>query len=618
MNHGMAPDTPVDISPEQVREQLNRLIQAPSLVQSAQLCRFLRHVVERKLAGDIESLKENMLGIEVFDRGGQFDARKDSVVRVEARRLRSKLEEYYATVGVEDPVVIRMPKGGYIPEFEARAGAIPDAPEVKPRPGWPIRVGLAAIVSLIAGATYWILARPSGIAPTNVAIAVLPFANTTGDPEADYYADGLTEELIDSLGRNSGLRVVARSSVFQYKGGKLDPREIGRRLGADVLVEGSFRKQGPKVRISTQLIDARTGFESWSQTVERDSSLATEVQQEIAAAIAAKLKARPAADAAKHSTENAEAWELYRKGRFYWNQRTPASTRSAIASFRAALDKDPGYALAWAGLADAYSVLGFMEGVPTETRQQAAQAAARAVQLDDSLAETHVAKATAQALYEWDWAGAEKSYRRAIALDPNSSLALYGLSKLLASERRFDEAIPAVRKALELDPLSPIIATSVGWELSAARRYPEADAAFTAAMALNPNFTWMHLFRAWSYEARGNFTAAIADLKLAVDLGDSGGMATAELAYALARNGRNNEAGDLLSRIQATSRQRFVSGFVFARAYEGLGRRNDATAALEQAADEHSPMIVFIGAEPIFDPMRSDPRFQALIKRLRF
>ena len=510
-----------------------------------------------------------------------------------------------------------MPKGGYVPFFELRTagvGAEIDAPVSAPgdrtRRNAAMIAGIVVLTVAVAGLYWFRAARPS----PKLAVAVLPFSNAGADPATEYYADGLTEELIDSIGRTGGLRLVARSSVFQYKGRDLDPKEIGRRLKADILVEGSFRKQGQRIRVSTQLIDVNTGYETWSETLERDWSQMPSLQQEVSRAIAERLRVRPAINRAHGYTTNVEAYDLYLQGRFQWNRRTQSSIRAAIASFRGAIDKDPNYALAWAGLADAYSVLGFMEGVPAETHRSADEAAEHAVRLDDALAEAHSAQGTVQALYDWDWPGAERSFRRALELDQNSSLAHYGLSKVLASEGRFDPGIAEAKRALELDPLSMIIASSLGWELAAARRYPEADAAFQAALDQDPVFSWTYLFRAWSREVRGDFDGAIADLRKAVDLGESGGMAAGDLAYSLARAKRTQEASALLQQLQREAKTRFVSGFVLSRAYDGLGRREEAMRALIQAADERSPMIVFIKAEPLFDPLRNDARFQSLVR----
>jgi tetratricopeptide (TPR) repeat protein len=264
-------------------------------------------------------------------------------------------------------------------------------------------------------------------------------------------------------------------------------------------------------------------------------------------------------------------------------------------------------------------MLGFLHArAPLDVRQPATGAANRAVQLDETLAEAHVAQANVRALFEWDWAGAEKSFRTAAQLDPRSPLPHYGLSKVLASLGRADEGLMEARRAQDLDPLSLITAASIGWELGAARRYREADAAFRVALDLDPNFIWNYMLRGWSYEGRGEFDKAIADLNRAVQLSDSSTVALGELAHALGRGGRKPEAERILAGLEARAKQQYVSSFDLSRAYEGLGRRDDAMIALAKACDELSPMVTFLKVEPMFDPMRSDPRFAALLKRLHY
>ena len=612
-----APDPRSKVEPASVRGQLERLTASRYLVNSAQLCRFLRHVVERTLSGETDSLKESLLGTEVFERGARFDPRRDPVVRVEARRLRGRLEDYYKAEGIEDELVIGLPKGSYVPVFERRVKAEPPPPEPvrRTRRLWPAAAVAAAVLVLAAGTLWW--RRP--VHPAGpVSVAVLPFSNVGPDPETEYFADGLTGELIDLLGRTRGLRVVARSSVFHFKGRTGDAREIARQLNADLILEGSVRRQGQRLRISAELVDARNGFQSWSETLEREGRQVFAVQQEIAAAIASRLRVQPAGDRGKRYQGDLEAYNLCLKGRYYWNKRSVPGFEAAIAAFRQAIDRDPNYALAWAGLADSYSMLGFLGArPPAELRQHAAEAAARAVELDDTLPEAHVALGTMRCLYEWDWAGAEQSLRRALELDPNSPLAHYDLSKVLASVGRVADALPEARRAQELDPLSPIITVSLGWELAAARRYREADESFRAAAELDPDFFWLYPLRAWSYEGRGDFGRAIADLRRAIQLSASNTLVQGELAHALGRSGGRQEAEAILERLVAESRRRYVPAFDLARAYEGLGRRDEALAALTRACDERGPMVAFLKVEPVFDPMRADPRFQALLRRLR-
>jgi TolB-like protein/Flp pilus assembly protein TadD len=605
-----------EISAEAARRELEKVVASPMLVNSAQLCRFLRYLVETTLAGDTGSIKENLLGTEVFERGIRFDPRTDPVVRVEARRLRSKLDEYYASLGAADEVIIRIPKGSYVPTFE-RAAIVgverADESAVPRKRRWAIPAAVAGTV-VLAGVLFW--GKGTAIAHTS-SLAVLPFANVGSEAEAEYFADGLTDELTDLLGRTEGLRVVARSSAYQYKGKVGDAREIGGRLQADVLLEGSVRKEGRRLRISAQLVDAHSGYQIWSQTAEREWTEVFAMQQEIAASIAAKLKVRPASDLPGRHTGNLESYNLYLKGRYYWNKRTVASLEAAIAAFREAIDKDPNYAAAWAGLADSYSILGFMEALPpNEIHQKALAAAERAIQLDDTLADGHASLATILGIYDWDWAGTEREFRRALQLNPNLPLAHYGLSKTLASLGRLPEALREIRTAEELDPLSLMVVSSRAWEFAAMRRYKEADDAFRVADDLDPNFLWSYVFRSWSYEARGQYGRAVENLQRAMTLSNAGSIVKGELAHSLGRAGRKEEAAKILAELTAEGEKRYVSPFDLSRAYEGLGRRDEAMAALARACDDHSPIVVFLKAEPVFAEWRADPRFQAILRRI--
>jgi serine/threonine-protein kinase len=598
------------LDPQAVRLQLERLAASPHLVNSAQLCRFPRHVVERTLAGEAATLKESLLGTEVFDRGIRYDPRTDPVVRVEARRLRSKLEAYYASGETAGELIIRLPKGSYAPVFEHRAA--PDKQPSRTSPRW-LMAGSALCLAVAAGGYFWL----SRTAPGLKTLAALPLMNLGGDPETEYFADGLTDELIDILGRMEGLRVVARSSVYQYKGKLGDTREIGRQLRADILLVGSVRKQGPRVRVSAQLVDASNGYELWSQTFERAWSEVFEMKDQMASAIAARLRTRPDRARPNRQPKNLEAYNLYLKGRYYWNKRTVAGFEAATSAFREAIEKDPDYAAAWAGLADSYSMLGFLNAQPPiQIREKAEVASRKALQLDDTLPEAHVAQGNIRAVYDWDWEKAERSFRRASELDPNSALAHYGLSKVLASLGRLEEALARMRRARDLDPLSLIIASSLAWELGAARRYQEGDEAFRAAIALDPNFIWTYSLHSWSLEARGRFPEAVAELNKAVALSGSATLALGELAHALGRNGQTGEAGRILERLLEEARRHYVSPFDLARAYEGLGRRDEAMAAMSRACDERSPIIVFLKVDPVFDPLRADPRFRQLLRRI--
>jgi TolB-like protein/Tfp pilus assembly protein PilF len=574
------------ISRAAVERQVDAVVSSDLFRNSTQLCRFLKHVVERTLAGDSGALKENSLGIDVFERGSRYDPRTDPVVRVEARRLRAKLERYYDTDGAGATVIIRIPKGSYVPTFEHGA--------------------------------------PTAAPAETRSVAVLPFASVGADPETEYFADGLTDEVISLLGTIPGLNVVARSSVYQFKGRTGDAREVGRSLNAGYLVEGSVRRHGHRLRVAAQLVESGNGYQSWSQTFERDWHQIFDIQTEIATAISSKMRLRvtggggAAIPRSALYTQNLEAYSALLKGRFYWNKRTVAGFQSAMEAYRQAIALDPSYAPAWAGLADCYTMLGFLNASsPVEARKQAREAAERAIALDDGLAAAHVALGQQLAIYEYDWDAAIAALERALELDPNSADAHYGLSKLLASLGRIDEALPHIQRAQRLDPLSMIILASLGWELAVAGRYQESDIAFESARELDPQFIWTHVLQSWSFEGRGLLEEAVHALRRAAELTPDSTVVQGELAHALGKSGRVDEARTLLDGLLARAQTAYVSPFDLARAYEGLGERSKALDAMSEACDQRSPMLLFAGVDPVFDAFRGEPRFEQILRRMK-
>jgi TolB-like protein/Flp pilus assembly protein TadD len=514
------------------------------------------------------------------------------VVRVEARRLRAKLEKYYATDGARATVVIRIPKGSYIPVFENRTASEP------------------AVKSTV----------PSHVTRS---VAVLPFASVGGDPETDYFADGLTDEVINLLGTIPGLNVVSRSSVYQFKGRTADAREVGKLLNAGHLVEGSVRRDGHRLRIAAHLVESGNGYHSWAQTFERDWQQIFAIQTEIATAIASRLRPsakddRPAsAPRSALYTQNLEAYNALLKGRFHGYKRTLAGFQAAMEAYRQAIALAPDYAPAWAGLADCHTMLGFLNASsPVEARIQAREAANRALALDENLAAAHVAMGQQLAIYEWDWEPAIAALHRALELDDNSADAHYSLSKCLATLGQIEEALPHMFRARQLDPVSMIITASLGWELSVAGRMQEADLAFQAARELDPKFIWTDVLQAWSFETRGQWSDAVRCLRRAsVGIPEST-VVLGELAHVLGRSGEVDEARRILEALLDRGRRQYVSPFDLSRAYEGIGERDRAMEAMSRACDERSPLLLFAKAEPMFDGFREDPRFGEILRRM--
>ena len=377
----VAGERPPQPSPEQIRAQLERIVKSKVFVQSERLCRFLTVTVDRTLAGEADQIKEYMLGRDVFDRDHTYDPRVDSIVRVEARRLRVKLRQYYQDLGSADPVLINFRKGSYVPVFRY----------LKPANHVPAA------------------AAPEGRASLSArTVAVLPFLNLSPDPDQDFFCDGITEEILNALTTIPELSVVARTSVFYFKGKGTDVREIGEKLGAGTVIEGSVRKAENRLRVSAKAIDAVKGVLLWSGMFDRELADVFAVQDEIARAIAAALSATlapsPEPFAAVRSAGNLEAYTLYLKGRYYWHQMSQEGIRAALNQFNRAVSLFPDYAPGYAGLADAYTHLSFWGAIsPDEGTPKAKLAALEALRLDERLAEPRAQLGAITSCFEWRW-----------------------------------------------------------------------------------------------------------------------------------------------------------------------------------------------------------------------
>ncbi|MGQ0812879.1 MAG: tetratricopeptide repeat protein [Gemmatimonadota bacterium] len=454
-------------------------------------------------------------------------------------------------------------------------------------------------------------------------IAVLPFVNMSDDRANEYFSDGVTEELIDALAQIPGLRVAARTSAFSFKGKNVPVDEIAQRLRVATVLEGSVRKAGNRLRITAQLVNATDGYHLWSKTYERELADVFAVQEQIAKAIAAALElelgtARPTLVA--QAPENVDAYDLYLKGRFFWNKRTEEGFRRSIEYFEAAVARDPGYARAYAGLADANILMGIYSYVPArEAFPNAKQAAAKALALNPSLGQAHVALAMISMAFDRDWRAAERAFRRGIELDPRYSTGhtLYGY--YLNITGRQEEAIAEARRGVELEPLSLIINAALGWKLHFARRYDEAAAQYHKTLELDPNFPVVHTWLGLTLVQQGKPDEAIAEFQRGVAL--AGGRlpqwwAQGGLGYAYAKSGRPAEARRILEQFEHESRRRYVSPDLMAIIYFGLDDRERAFQWLERAVEERSNWPLYLRVDPMFDTVRNDPRFQRLLKKM--
>jgi eukaryotic-like serine/threonine-protein kinase len=452
-------------------------------------------------------------------------------------------------------------------------------------------------------------------------IAVLPLDNLSKDPEQEYFVDGMTDELITDLSKIKALTVISRTSSMQYRGTHKRVPEIARDLNVQAVVEGSVLRSGDRVRITAQLIDALTDRHLWAESYERDLKDILALQAEVARAITREIKVSltgPEKEKLAGSTRvDSEAYQDYLKGRYYWNKRTEEGVRTAIRYFEKAIAEDPHYAPSYTGLSDAYSVLGDYGYLPPgEAFPKAKDAALKAVEIDDASAEAHASLGMAMNALDRDWAGAEREFKRAIELNPGYATAHHWYAVLLADFARFDEAIAEIRRARELDPVSSTINANVGILLYDARRFDESREALDRALELDPDFASTRGWLGLLYLEKKSDDSAITEMRKAVTLSKGSTQFVAMLGYAYATSGRKGEARRILDELAVTSRHRYVPSYYIAFIYVGLKETDQAMQWLQKAYDERSNHLQYINVDPPLDPLRSDPRFRDLVRRV--
>ncbi len=452
-------------------------------------------------------------------------------------------------------------------------------------------------------------------------IAVMPFVNESGNGDAEYLSDGMTETLISSLSKVPNLSVKARSSVFRYKGKIVDARTVGKELDVQAVLNGRVVQRGDQISLTLELVNVSNENVIWSDKYERKASDLVTLQSEIARDVSSKLKSKlSGADVAKvekTSTANPEAYQLYLKGRFHVFKLTPIETQTGISYLQQAIAIDPNYALAHAGLSDAYRSLALgSEMLPTELLPKSKAAANKALELDDALAEAHTTLGATIFWYDWDWNAAENQYRRALELDPNSADAHLFYAHLLSNTGRHPEALAEIKRARELDPLSPFVNALEGQFLLHAGRTDEALVRLQESFALAPTFWFPHVFAASAYIEKGMYTEAITEARRAKELSGGLTLSIALESYALAKSGKRDEARAMLDELLKLSKERFVSPYHIALVYNGLGERDEALAWLEKGFEQRDPKMAFLKVEPKWKNLRDDPRFKAMLKRL--
>ncbi|MCA9738988.1 MAG: tetratricopeptide repeat protein [Gemmatimonadetes bacterium] len=542
-------------------------------------------------------------------------------------------EERPGTEGVRtDPDAPDRPSaGGETRDAPAPARAEPPAPiaERAPAARSPLR-GVAPVLALLAvgaAVAVWWSGRsaPAPVGPTSIearlplSLVVLPLSDLSPDPEGEWFADGLTDEIITRLSTVPGLRVIGRTTSFAFKGRGVDARALGAQLGVDAVLDGSVRREGGRLRIAVQLIDATDGFQLWAETYERAEADAFALQDQIARATVARLVGSAIAPPAAPPPEaDPTAYNAYLAGRFEWHRRTQPSLLAAVDHFERAVALAPTYARAHAGLGDARAVLGFYDYLPpSEAFPSAAASAQRALALDPDLPEPWATLGYVALYHEWDGAAAERAFQRSIELGPGYSTAHQWYANLLYAQGRFGEAEREMRIAQELDPLSLIANSALGWVLYYAGEHERALAQLASVAELDPDFELVYLWRGMVLEELGRTAASLEALRLATKRSPTG-IARAALARGLAKAGRRAEAQTLLADLEAEHARGYAPTFEIAKVYEALGQPEEALRWLERAYDERSHSLVFLEVDPQLVGLRSHPRFRTLVERVGF
>ena len=602
-----------DISDAAVRSHLDKISSSRLFVNAGRSTRFLQFIVESRLAGNVDRIQEYVLGLEVFGRKESFDPRIDSIVRVEGRRLRLRLQEYYRTDGRQDHLRIELPKRGYIPEFRRCAGT-----ERRVRFVWAASV---IAIFLLSGLALVIWTRGSanrgGGEVSAGAVGVLPFDNLSRQPDEEYLADGITDALITELARLPPLHVISRTSMMRHRGSKQSAPAIAGELGARYLLEGTVLRSGRRIRLSVQLIDAPNDSHIWAQTYDRDITDVLRLQSELARQVAREIHIRLAPEAKSISDApvvSEKAVEAYLKGRFAHRQRTGEAELRSIAFFEEAIREEPNFALAHAWLAAAYrSATTMGDSAAPEMLPRALAAAKRGVDLAPGLSEAHSSLAVSLAL-EWDWPAAEQEFLRALELSPRDSDAHHRYAILyLAPLGRLQEAEAEIRTAVSLDKSSLDNRVILGKILYFQRKYDEASSELLEALKMDPNYADALRNLGAVYVAAGRHQESIALYRKAQSLAPmvwGAGL----LAHALAVSGNRRDALLTVRTLVDGSTRNRRAALAIATAYTGLREADEALRWIERARAERDVRLMLLNVDPLYDSLRPHPRFQELVK----
>jgi TolB-like protein/DNA-binding winged helix-turn-helix (wHTH) protein/Tfp pilus assembly protein PilF len=479
-------------------------------------------------------------------------------------------------------------------------------------------IAIAGLGLLALAARYFFLRPRDGAIQS---LAVLPFVNASSDSNAEYLSDGITESLINNLSQLPNLRVMARSTVFRYKGKDTDPQKIGNELHVQALLSGRLLQQGNVLIIQAELMDVKTGTQLWGGQFNRGLEDVLALQDDLSSEIAEKLRLKLTGDEkqrlAKRYTGDAEAYQFYLKGRYYWNKRSPEGAQKAVSYFQQAIGKDPAYALAYAGLADAYTYLSFFNVVPPREAIPSAKAAAmKALEIDEHLAEAHVSLGYISFAYDWDWTAAGKHFDQALVLNPTLTRAHNFYPLYLSSRGMAQQALAVAKAALDLDPASPSVSHYLAVQLYLARQFDQAIEQCHKTLDLDPHFAVAYHVLGQAYLAKAMNREAELVLEKYSELSQGSADSLALLGYSHARLGERGQALRTLEELKATSKKSYVPAFYFAMIYAALEDKDQAFMQLEKGYDERFARFAYLKLEALWDPLRSDERFSGLVRRV--
>lgn len=598
-----------DPTQEEVQQALLRILASPAFVRAGRVRDFLQFVVTETLAGKADGIKESVVAIEVFHRTSDFDARIDSVVRVEAHKLRDRLRTYYATEGAADSVVIEVPKGAYVPSFRYSAS---DRPRhfLTTRTALWLAVAAASVLTLVVIASGWGTYRPKPLG----SVAVVAFSTPENDTTLAELASALSEDISAALSQLATLRVIAPTSATQVRPGESAPA-AGQRLHVEALITGSLRRTSTGVRFTVELLQARDGAKLYGQTWDRDTVALLDMSGEVASALA-RFSGHPLPSYLPVAA-TLPVQQLYWRARTARRLRSEADLQRAIAWYQQAASRDPAFSRAWAGLAEAYTDVAFhRRGNTIYTIQQAREAARTALALNKREADAHASLARIAFFCDWDWPAAEQSFREALASNPNSPSARGEFALALAARRRFGEAIDMIDTAVALDPLSTLPAFQRAVILFMSGRYRDAQRAAEDLLRREPSYYAPRALIATCLATSGQPLQALPHYERALQAAPRRGFLLGRLGAAYALSGDRARAGRIARELESQQNVDEFEWIYPAYVFAALGETAKAIECLERSAANRDSDFVFVGAEPLFQPLQSNPGFQSLLQRI--